>query len=77
MPLTPGSSDKTREMNIREMIDSGHPPAQAEAAAYREQRDSIAGNKSLAESMNAESASMHKALIADHETKLRKDAGMC
>jgi len=40
MPLTKGKSKKTRQKNIREMIDAGHPPKQAVAAAYREQRQS-------------------------------------
>jgi len=40
MPLKKGSSTKTREENIREMIRAGHPPKQAVAAAYRKQRDS-------------------------------------
>mgnify|MGYP001589900963 CR=1 FL=1 len=34
MPLKSGKSKKVREENIREMIDSGHPPKQAVAAAY-------------------------------------------
>jgi hypothetical protein len=42
MPLKKGSSDATRKTNIREMIDAGRPPKQAEAAAYRQQRDSKA-----------------------------------
>lgn len=40
MPLEKGSSDDTRSENIREMIDAGHDPKQAEAAAYRQQRES-------------------------------------
>lgn len=40
MPLTKGKSKKTRQKNIREMIDAGHGPKQAVAAAYREQRQS-------------------------------------
>ena len=40
MPLSKGSSNKAREKNVREMIQSGHDPKQAEAAAYREQRKS-------------------------------------
>ena len=38
MPLKKGSSKKTRQENIKEMIASGHDPKQAVAAAYREQR---------------------------------------
>ncbi len=33
MPLHPGKSKAVRERNIAEMIATGHPPAQAEAAA--------------------------------------------
>jgi hypothetical protein len=40
MPLKRGSSKKTRETNIREMIKAGHSPQQAVAASYREQRES-------------------------------------
>lgn len=40
MPLKKGTSKKTRQENIREMIDSGHPPKQAVAAAYAQQRKS-------------------------------------
>ena len=36
MPLERGSSAAVRSHNIAEMIRAGHPPAQAEAAAYRE-----------------------------------------
>jgi ribosomal protein L12E/L44/L45/RPP1/RPP2 len=39
MPLIRGKSKKTREENIKEMIRSGRPPAQAIAAAYTEQRE--------------------------------------
>ena len=35
MPLTKGSSQAVISSNIEEMIKSGHPPAQAKAAAYR------------------------------------------
>ena len=40
MPLEKGKSRATISSNIREMIKSGHPPKQAEAAAYREARES-------------------------------------
>jgi hypothetical protein len=33
MPLSPGSSAKTKSNNIREMIKAGHPQDQAVAAA--------------------------------------------
>jgi len=35
MPLRSGKSNKVVSENIREMIESGHPPNQAAAAAYR------------------------------------------
>jgi ribosomal protein L12E/L44/L45/RPP1/RPP2 len=37
-PLKKGTSAKTREQNIKEMIRAGHPPRQAVAAAYDQQR---------------------------------------
>ncbi|MGO9430992.1 hypothetical protein [Rhodoblastus sp.] len=40
MPLKAGKSAKVRSENIAEMIKSGHPAAQAEAASYRKQRES-------------------------------------
>jgi hypothetical protein len=40
MPLNPGSSRKTVSNNIKEMIDAGHPQAQAVAASLREARQS-------------------------------------
>jgi len=40
MPLKEGTSNKTRQQNINEMIRSGKPPNQAVAAGYREQRKS-------------------------------------
>ena len=39
MPLIKSASDNARSENIKEMIDAGHPPAQAEAAAYSNQRE--------------------------------------
>lgn len=39
MPLIKSSSDEARSKNIAEMIHSGHPPKQAEAAAYANQRE--------------------------------------
>lgn len=38
MPLHKGTSKKVRQQNIREMINAGHPPKQAVAAAYSQQR---------------------------------------
>jgi hypothetical protein len=45
MPLKTGKSDATREKNIKEMIRSGKDPKQAEAAAYRQQRQSAARDR--------------------------------
>lgn len=39
MPLIKSGSNAARETNIKEMIDAGHPPRQAVAAAYHNQRD--------------------------------------
>lgn len=39
MPLIKSSSDAARSENIAEMIRSGHPAKQAEAAAYANQRE--------------------------------------
>jgi hypothetical protein len=44
VPLKKGSSKQTRQENINEMIKAGHPPKQAVAAAYDQQRRS-AGKK--------------------------------
>lgn len=38
MPLIRSAGNKARSANIREMIRAGHPPKQAAAAAYRNQR---------------------------------------
>jgi hypothetical protein len=38
VPLKFGSSKKTRDHNIAEMIAAGHDPKQAVAAGYEEQR---------------------------------------
>lgn len=40
MPLKRGTSAKTRQENIREMVRSGHPVNQAVAAAFRQARKS-------------------------------------
>ena len=39
MPLIKSASDEARSENIAEMIKAGHPPKQAEAAAYHNQRE--------------------------------------
>ena len=38
MPLKKGTSNKTRQENIKREIAAGKPPKQAEAIAYSEQR---------------------------------------
>lgn len=40
MPLKKGTSRKTFESNVREMMHAGHPQKQALAAAYSQQRRS-------------------------------------
>lgn len=45
MPLSRGTSDKTRSQNISEMVRSGYPQDQAVAASYRQQRDSKTRSK--------------------------------
>ncbi len=45
MPLFPGLSKKTREKNIQEMIEAGHDPKQAVAAAYAKQREAKESKK--------------------------------
>ena len=40
MPLRHGKSNRVRDANIREMIAAGFVPRRAEAAAYRQQRQS-------------------------------------
>ena len=45
MPLKRGTSKATRQKNIAEMIKAGHPPKQAVAAAYTQQRRSAAKKK--------------------------------
>lgn len=39
MPLEHGTSNQTRQTNIKEMIAAGHDPRQSVAAAYRQQRE--------------------------------------
>ena len=46
MPLKKGTSNKTRDENIREMIRAGYPRKRAVAAAYRQQRKAKAAKKS-------------------------------
>jgi hypothetical protein len=59
MPLIKSASDEARSKNIAEMIHSGHPPAQAEAAAYANQRE-------------AQRASHHEREAPRHEHEMRK-----
>jgi len=50
MPLIKSKSDEARSENIREMIASGHPRAQAIAAAYETQRHAQRANHEERES---------------------------
>lgn len=45
MPLKRGTSAATRQTNIREMVNAGHPVKQAVAAAYHQQRESKSKKK--------------------------------
>lgn len=38
MPLKKGTSKRTRNENIEELIEAGYPPKQAAAISYSEQR---------------------------------------
>ena len=42
MPLSKGTSDKTRQKNIKKEIEAGKPIKQAVAIGYAQQRESIA-----------------------------------
>jgi hypothetical protein len=44
MPLASGSSQETISRNIAEMVKSGHPQAQAVAAALNKSREDETGN---------------------------------
>ena len=60
MPLINSGSDEARSMNIAEMRHSGHPEAQAIAAAYAQQRKAK-GKKSKKRSKKSK---MHDSLKA-------------
>ena len=49
MPLSKGTSDKTRQKNIKREIEAGKPPRQAVAIGYAVQRESIAKKGGKAE----------------------------
>ena len=49
MPLTKGTSDKTRQKNIKKEIEAGKPPKQAAAIGYAVQREAIAKKGGKAE----------------------------
>jgi hypothetical protein len=49
MPLKQGTSDKTRQANIKKEIAAGKPPKQAVAIGYAVQRENIAKKGGKAE----------------------------
>ena len=49
MPLSKGTSDKTRSKNIATEIKAGKPPKQAAAIGYAVQREAIAKKAAKAE----------------------------
>lgn len=49
MPLTKGTSDKTRQKNIKKEIEAGKKPSQAVAIGYAVQREAIAKKGGKAE----------------------------
>lgn len=46
MPLIKSASNEARQENIKEMIDAGHPPKQAVAASYENQREAARSDHS-------------------------------
>lgn len=53
MPLSKGTTDKTRQKNIRKEIDAGKPVKQAVAIGYAVQREAIAKKGGKAEAGKA------------------------
>jgi hypothetical protein len=49
MPLTKGTSDKTRQKNIKKEIEAGKPVKQAVAIGYSVQKEAIAKKGGKAE----------------------------
>ena len=49
MPLSKGTSDKTRQKNIKKEIEAGKPIKQAVAIGYAKQRENIAKKGGKAE----------------------------
>ena len=55
MPLIKGTSDKTRQKNIKKEIEAGKPPKQAVAIGYAVQKEAIAKKGGKAEASKAKS----------------------
>ena len=53
MPLKQGTSDKTRQANIKKEIVAGKPPKQAVAIGYAVQREAIGKKGGKAEAAKA------------------------
>lgn len=63
MPLLKSGLDSARETNIREMIDAGHPPKQAEAAAYSNQRKYRAAGGQVPWFVRQEASHLNRPLV--------------
>lgn len=69
MPLHQGKSDKVRSENIGELIKAGHKPSQAEAIAYKTQREAQhKGNDSMKKEHNQENGQGHFSTIKHFKT---------
>jgi len=53
MPLIKGTSDNTRQKNIKKEIEAGKPPKQAVAIGYAVQREAIGKKGGKSESKTA------------------------